>query len=448
MISYLYTRLRSDVGMTTASAWLARVMTAVLQILSVRVAIFMVGTDQYSVIAIIVGLQAWFLLLDFGGSFSFLNFASEKQAVGKGAQDCLACALLWSIASVLVGTLLMNVLAAPVADWLFQNGKTFTTSTDAETALRIGGTLFVIFANTQLIPRLWLAEGRGYLANILPVLGATITLLALHLMPLLRTSHFYITTATVIFCLPNAIIQLACLVWVAIRRGVTLNSCNQDFLKTFGTRAFQAFIFSLQAAFTLQIDYIILSQLAKPADIVIYSIFSRVFILLSFVYTSVLTSIWPVVSYNVVHRQVGKLRQSIKHLFIFGTTFVGMASVAIYVFEKPLLSLMTHGEAISPPPYFVILLGFNQLAVLWVSILSQIMQVAGRLKIMINATFFQLVISVCLQYWLTTRLGIIGIVAGVLLSYLVGGLVPLLFFVRNFLRKLEDEGAVMLAPAN
>lgn len=448
MISYLYTRLRSGVGMTTASAWLARVMTAALQILSVRAAIFMVGTDQYAVIAIIVGLQAWFLLLDFGGSFSFLNFASEKQAVGKGAQDCLACALLWSIASVLVGTLLLNIVAAPVANWLFQNGKTFTTSADAETALRIGGTLFVIFANTQLIPRLWLAEGRGYLANILPVLGAMITLLALHLMPYLQTTRFDITTVTIIFCLPNAIIQLACLVSVTIRRGITLRSCNQDFLKTYGTRAFQAFIFSLQAAFTLQIDYIILSQLAKPADIVIYSIFSRVFILLSFVYTSVLTSIWPIVSYNIVHREVEKLRQSIKYLFIFGTTFVGAASIAIYVFEKPLLSLMTHGEVISPPPFFVVLLGFNQLAVLWVSILSQIMQVAGRLKIMINATFFQLVISVCLQYWLTTRLGIIGIVAGVLLSYLIGGLVPLLCFVRNFLRKLEKEGPAMSAAAN
>ena len=448
MISYFYTKLRSGVGMTTASAWLARVVTAVLQILSVRAAIFLVGTDQYSVIAIIVGLQAWFLLLDFGGSFSFLNYASEKQALGGGAQDCLACALLWSIASVIVGTLLLNVLAAPVAKWLFQNGITFTKSTDAETALRVGGTLFIVFANTQLIPRLWLAEGRGYIANILPVLGATSTLLAFELMPLLGASHLDIVTVTVIFCFPNAFIQLVCLIWVSLKRGIAPNTCNSDFLKMFGARAFQAFIFALQAAGTLQIDYIILSQLAEPADIVIYSIFSRVFILLSFVYTSVLTSIWPVLAYNIVHREALKLRQGIKYLFIYGTAFVVVASVAIYVFERPLLSLMTHGQVISPPPFLVVLLGFNQLAVLWVSILSQIMQVAGRLKIMINATFFQLIISVGLQYWLTTRLGITGIVAGVLLSYLVGGLVPLLFFVRHFLRKLENEAPAMSAPAN
>ncbi|RYF47969.1 MAG: hypothetical protein EOO38_11095, partial [Cytophagaceae bacterium] len=298
------------------------------------------------------------------------------------------------------------------------------------------------------IPRLWLAEGRGYLASILPVLGALSTLLAFELVPLLTNLHLDIVTVTAIFCFPNAFLQLACLVWVSLKRGIALNSCKLNFFQTFGTRAFQAFIFSFQAAVTLQIDYIILSQLAKPADIVIYSIFSRVFILLSFVYTSVLTSIWPVLSYNIVHREVGKLRQGIKYLFIYGTAFVVVASVGIYIFQGPLLFLMTHGQPIFPPPFLVILLGLNQLAVLWVSILSQIMQVAGRLKIMINATFFQLVISVGLQYWLTTRLGIIGIVAGVLLSYLIGGLVPLMFFVRNFLRKLENEGSAMFVPAN
>lgn len=448
MISYFYTKLRSGAGMTTASAWLARVITAVLQILSVRAAIFLVGTNQYSVIAIIVGLQAWFLLLDFGGSFSFLNYASEKQAVGKGAQDCLACALLWSIASVLVGTLLLNILAAPAANWLFQNGKTFTKSADAETALRIGGTLFVIFANTQLIPRLWLAEGRGYLANILPVLGAVTTLLAFYLLPVIGASHLDIVTVILIFCFPNAFIQLACLVWVTLRRNIALSSCNQSFFKTFQTRALQAFVFSLQAAITLQIDYILLSQLAQPADIVIYSIFSRIFILLSFVYTSVLTSIWPILSYNIVHREVFKLRQGIKYLFIFGTVFVVFASVAIYIFERPLLSLMTHGQVISPPPFLVILFGLNQLAILWVSILSQIMQVAGRLKVIINATFFQLVISVGLQYWFTTRFGITGIVAGVLLSFLIGGLAPLVFFVRNLLRSMENDDAAMPDPAH
>jgi len=443
MISYFYTKLRSGVGMTTASAWIARVMTAVLQILSVRAAIFLVGIDQYSVIAIIVGLQAWFMLLDFGGSFSFLNYASEKQAVGKGAQECLACGLLWSIASVLVGTLLLNILAAPAANWLFQNGKIFTKSTDVETALRIGGTLFIIFANTQLIPRLWLAEGRGYIANILPVLGAISTFISFKLMPFFGASHLNVTIVVLIFCLPNALFQLVCLIWVSLKRGIVLSSCDRNFFKVFGTRALQATVFSLQAAFTLQIDYIILSRLASPDDIVIYSILSRIFILLSFVYSSVLTSIWPTLSYNIVHRHVVKLRQLIGYLFIYGTAFVAVASTGIYAFQRPLLSLMTHGQIISPPSFLVVLMGVNQLAVLWVSILSQIMQVAGRLNIMIRATFFQLAISVGLQYWLTIRFGIIGIVAGVLISYMIGGLVPLVFFVRHFLRKLEDETSIL-----
>ncbi len=443
MISYFYTKLRSGVGMTTASAWIARVMTAVLQILSVRAAIFLVGIDQYSVIAIIVGLQAWFMLLDFGGSFSFLNYASEKQAVGKGVQECLACGLLWSIASVLVGTLLLNILAAPAANWLFQNGKIFTKSTDVETALRIGGTLFIIFANTQLIPRLWLAEGRGYIANILPVLGSISTFISFKLMPFFGESHLNITIVVLIFCLPNALFQLACLIWVSFKRRIILSSCDQAFFKVFGTRALQATVFSLQAAFTLQIDYIILSRLASSDDIVIYSILSRIFILLSFVYSSVLTSIWPILSYNIVHRHVVKIRQLIGYLFIYGTVFVVVASAGIYAFQRPLLSLMTHGQIISPPSFLVFLMGVNQLAVLWVSILSQIMQVAGRLNIMIRATFFQLAISVGLQYWLTIRFGIIGIVAGVLLSYMIGGLVPLVFFVRHFLRKLEDETLIL-----
>lgn len=447
MVMFLYTKLRSGAGLTTVSAWLARVVTAVLQILSVRAAIFLVGTESYSVIAIIVGLQAWFLLLDFGGSFSFLNYASEKQAVGGGAQECLACALLWSIGSVLVGTLLLNVLAAPLASWLFQNGRALSGSGDAEKALRIGGTLFIIFANTQTVSRLWLAEGRGYLANILPVIGASITFLAFELIPLIGGAHLSITMVTTIFCLPNALIQFFCLATVSTGRAIKIGSCDKNFLRTFGSRAFQAFIFSLQAAITLQIDYIILSQLAKPNEIVIYSIFSRMFILLSFVYTSVLTSIWPIISYNIMHREVGKLRQGIKYLFIFGTAFVLIASLGIYVFQRPLLALMTHDQVVSPPAFLVILMGANQLAVLWVSILSQIMQVAGRLKIMINATFFQLAISVGLQYWLTIRLGVIGIVAGVLVSYMTGGLIPLVFFVRQFLRKLEGESPAVLAPS-
>jgi O-antigen/teichoic acid export membrane protein len=444
MISYFYTKVRSGVGLTTVSALLARVTTAVLQILSVRAAIILIGIDQYSVIAVVVGLQAWFMLLDFGGSFSFLNYASAKQAVGKGAQECLACGLLWSIASVLAGTLLLNILAGPAANWLFQNGKIFTKPTDAEIALRIGGTLFIIFANTQLIPRLWLAEGRGYIANILPVLGSLSTFIAFKLISIFGAFHLNVPMTVLIFCLPNAFFQLACLIWVSIKREISLSSCDRPFLKVFGARALQAAVFSLQAAFTLQIDYIILSRLANPHDIVIYSILSRIFILLSFVYTSVLTSIWPVLSYNIVHSHVTKLRQILRYLFIYGTVFVLFASAVIYVLQNYLLILMTNGKIVTIPPLLVILMGLNQLAVLWVSILSQIMQVAGRLKIMIRASFFQLAISVGLQYWLTIRFGIVGIVAGVLLSYMIGGLVPLAIFVRRFFRKLEGEEFVLV----
>ncbi|MEH3121789.1 MAG: MATE family efflux transporter [Sphingomonas phyllosphaerae] len=439
MISYFYTKINSGVGMTAVSAMLARVVTAVLQILTVRAAIFLIGIDQYSIIAIIVGLQAWFMILDFGGSFSFLNYASEKQAVGKGAQECLACGLIWSIASVLVGTLVLNILAAPAANWLFQNGKIFTKFKDAETALRVGGTLFIIFANTQLISRLWLAEGRGYIANILPVLGSLSTFLIFKLVGLLGAFHLDTSITVLIFCFPNALVQLACLIWVSLKRGVVLSSCDKEFFRVFGKRALQATVFSLQAAFTLQIDYIILSRLANSNEIVIYSILSRIFILLSFVYTSVLTSIWPILSYSIVHRHVAKLRQMIKYLFIFGTAFVVLASAVIYILQDHLFDLMTHGKIIVIPPFLVIFMGLNQLAVLWVSILSQIMQVAGRLNIMIRASFFQLAISVGLQYWLTIKFGITGIVAGVLLSYMIGGLVPLIFFVRLFLRKLEGE---------
>src|SRR4029434_2233618 len=82
------------------SAWISRALVAIVSLAAIRILLQTLGTEQYSVFAILSGLTAWFLLFDLGGGFAAQNYISERRAKGEPYSDFIAAGAFLSLAAL------------------------------------------------------------------------------------------------------------------------------------------------------------------------------------------------------------------------------------------------------------------------------------------------------------------------------------------------------------
>src|SRR5438477_7640846 len=80
------------------SAWISRAVVAVVSLAAIRILLQSLGTDQYSVFAILSGLTGWFFLADLGTGFAAQNFISERRAKNEPYSDFIAAGTILSLA--------------------------------------------------------------------------------------------------------------------------------------------------------------------------------------------------------------------------------------------------------------------------------------------------------------------------------------------------------------
>lgn len=421
-----------------ASAWVSRIITAVVQLISVRILIESLGTEQYAVFALLIGLMSWYLLSDLGIGYSLQNYISERRAKEQAYDDYLTMAAV-ILMLLLMFTIVILYFISPYTAPVFLKHFTFLSEGEKTRYFFVSGALFIGTSIGSVVYKVWYAQQRGYLANIVPAIASLIALAGLYWLSGTGVAQklFWIL---VIFLAPKALLALLPFIWnitKSIKSGFA--QLNKELFLSLIRRAGNFWFFSLMAAGVLQIDYIMLSQFTKAQEIVIYDITIKIFSLIFFVYSAVLMALWPVCTEMLTLNKWQEVKKYLKQCIFLGIAFMIFSTFLIALFIPQIVKIISPGVKIVIPLSFIVLFGFYQVLRVWTDTFSMVLQSMSQMRPFWHWVPVQAVLSCFLQLLLVPRYGIYGVVLGLIGSFILTVVWALPQNVFRFMRLSRGE---------
>jgi O-antigen/teichoic acid export membrane protein len=397
------------------SAWGSRVITALVQILSIPLLLEYLGPLKYSWVVVAFSLQAWWLLTDFGVSTSLQNAISKSRTMKKGDDD-----LILSAASIVIP---MAIILAIILGFCYQQMANLllppTANRDGS-----GGELILVTGLFSLLlvvgnigNRVFYARHKGYWANIIPAVGSLITLVGLFALKSDQNNKSLILAMSV-WIGPTAILSSGSFCFICLKAfyrnsgGPTLNICN-NLIKKGG----EFTLFGIFGALTLQIDYLIIGKLLSDGEILIYVIASKCMGIIIFFYGSVVQAFWPICSEASASNKWSAVDKILKKMIVIGFVMTIIGSLFIWVFQAEIINLIAPNQDLMFPALLWILFLVYALIRVWSDVFAMLLQSMNKMKIFLIYIPFQALISVYAQIELTKKFGLNGLLLGSIISF-------------------------------
>lgn len=417
-----------------SSAWASRIIMALAQLASIRVLMSGLGLEQYAIFALLTGLSGWFTLADLGVGSSLQNYISEQRAKAE-CDDAYVIAAA-ALAAVLFCFLIVILYfsSAYIAPILLKRYPLLRNS-DKARLFFITSLMFVVSTLGGISYRIWYAEQKGYLANMLAAVASLLGYAGISIVNRFEISNRLLLSVAA-FIVPSAVLPLVSFsVQIGGRLKNGFHQLDWNIIVKVIKRASPFWAFALMANLVLQIDYIIMSQLLKSEDIVAYNLSTKIFGLALFIYVSVLTALWPVFSEAIAKGNWAMVRSHTGRYLGIGLGFMS-ASTTLLVWLMPRgIQFLAPNETVVIPITFILLLGVYQLLRVWTDTFAMILLSMSDLRPLWIISPLQALVSVISQWYLAQLFGLYGIVLGLILSFVLTASWALPFAVHKHYRK-------------
>lgn len=399
------------------SSWASKLISSFINLLSIRILIQMLGSDQYAAFVILINVAAWYNLADFGVGYSVQNFISELRAKKEnyfqyiGTSICLSgiLFLILFVFAVLVSPFLGNMLLVQF-DHLSTGDKTLLFLTTS--------ILSILFALSGISFKIWYAEQKGYIPNIFTALASIFYLVAIYSISI-SDINFKLYWALIALLGSNIIFSFFPFIAIAIKIPGKYLALKPNIFKRIFKRAGNFWFFAIMSALVLQIDYIIMSQFVDNDNIVLYNVVYKIFNLAFFVYTAVLAALWPTFSEFMTLKKIDLIKNYTKNYLMIGIVGFLAFSLSMIFLGDYLMNILAPDTGLTIPSLLIIFFGGYFIIRVWTDTFSMILQSMNNLKPLWIFVPFQAIISLILQWQLSIRFGIYGVLSGLILSFLL-----------------------------
>jgi len=412
---------------TVGAGWTSRIVAALAQLAMIRVLTETLGIGGYGAFAILTGLLGWFALADLGFGASVQNFISQNRVDGKTSVDAIA-----SVAAVLAGAMLcLTALWAGIAGWAGPFLLSASQDITGQTATA-GFFVFAVVATgtgiSAIALRICFAEHRGYLAHLISAVSVLMSLaLLLLVLPRLPAEDRFVWSLA-LFTGPTWILPMLFLAAYLIRHRARGHHFHLSFadVRRIWSRARIFLLYNAMAALVLNVDYIILSQTVSAPDVAEYAIFSRVYALAFFVFSSVLSAYWPVCA-EMLHRgETQFVRKMIARSILFGTAVILGATSMLWLFAEPI------AQVLAPRGTLVLSLGMIPLFAaywivrIWCDTFAMVVHSANRTTVLLMIGPVQAALNIAFGWYGAQQGGLAGLLVGMTASFVltVGWFLP------------------------
>ena len=409
-----------DYLVVAAAGWMARAVTAVTQLLSLRLLITYLGIDEYAAYSILVSATAWFLLADMGAGSALQNQISIQRANQSGWRLQYLFALKIATIFGLVTISIMAMFSPMIESKLLSNIV-------SESNIRTGY-LFLIVAGTGVLQaigslqyRIWYGEHKGYYANVMPAFSSIISLAGLYATTALELSDVNkLIVAVSIYTIPQAMIPLIALYMNQKHANNTSGTESEVIDQSgFAKKSLGFFYFGLMASATLQIEYFVMSQTTSPDEIAQYAVVAKLFGLVFFVYNAILLAAWPICSEALAIRDDQKVISFTKRMLPIGFAILSISAILFLLFKNEISDLLSPKSSIRITDSVIVAASLYFLVRIWTDTFAMLLQSAGALKIFFYAVPLQAALTITFQNLLIPKYGAVGVFAALAITFIL-----------------------------
>lgn len=426
--------------LTALTSWMSRAVSSLTQILSIGYLLDILGENNYALFVLLSGLIAWGTIADFGFGYSLQNFISERRAINRSYNEYI----IISVCMMFIGFVLLMMLLWPLSKLIVPYYlQAFNDYLVSEKVALLYMSLF-IFSTTYfgaVIYRIWFAEQKGVLVNIV---SATISLVGFFFIFIISKANISQNIYLIIFLFlgPAAVIPFFILIVRFMKEIKKASACSDNYsilVKPILKRSSGFLLFSILTTVIIQTDYLVMSQVLQPSEIIIYSVLMKIFGVIFFVFSALLQALWPVCA---EYRVQGKWRQlnNIVKLYLFlGVILVILSTIGIYLFKIEILGLISQNINSDIKWTIIALFGLYFILRIWSETFSMLLQSMNILKPLWYLLPVQALLNLGLQWNLSKIYGMEGMLLGLITSFLFTTVIFLPLIYINKVSKMNTS---------
>lgn len=387
---------------------------ALTQFISIRLLTAGLGHEQYAAFAILTGILGWYTLADLGVGTSLQNTISQCRAHKRPYANYLHAVGLIAIALFAISISVLYLLSLYLGPLLLRN---FAFDSDEKVRqLFVSGAFLAAAAIGGIAYKIWYAENRGHLGNIVQAVAAILGLLGLWVV--LHLSHRNrLLWSLVAYTGPGAVLAILSLIAATRVRVCEQKPLRQEDLVRLFKHGLRFWFFILMAMSVVQIDYVVMSQYLQPSEIVAYAVVTKMFTLVFFMYNSVLSALWPVFSELIALGNWSKAQGYLTHYLSLGIALMLFSTVALVFAMPKVIHLLSPTQAVVIPMTFILLSGFYHVIRIWTDTFAMVLQSMNDMTPFVFFVPIQALLSAAGQVFFVKRYGIYGILIGLICSF-------------------------------
>lgn len=408
---------------SSAVNWLSKLINAGMQILIIPLLIRFLGIHDFALYNFILGVIGWFALCDLSTGIFCQNKITKMGVDHIDDSEIIAYSFYLNIFLIIAFSLLM-LLVSPLIYKLFLVKLYGGSSQYLLVVWIIASTLYLanmVFQNTI---KVFYVKDLAFKVNLLNLIVLTASFSAIYVMV-----HFdftmrllWVILASVVPILITNFLLYLSLVDAKIR--LEFSRFKQFALETiYEARHF--FLFGLNAALVLQLDYFIIAYFLSPQDLIQYNFCAKVFAAAFYFFSIVLLNYYPESTRLVYSGKWNGVKKQMKFLILFGWFLIVLCSLFMIIAKVYLIKYFFQNKVLLQDS---IIIGFGSyyLIRVWTDYFAMLLAGLERAKEMFHYTIFQAIISIIAQVILVRYFGLLGIMLGLTVSFLatVAWLIP------------------------
>lgn len=430
-------------ALSAASALGARGLTLGLTLVSVPLALNHLGPERYGMWLTISSIIALLSFSDLGIGYGLLNSVTRSISLGDFGQAkrqiSSSLVLLGAVALILAA---LFIAALPVVAW---DDLLAVTSPQARSeslpAIAVFVAIFLVGLPLSVATQVRIARQEGYFVHATAAIGNVVSLVALLLVV---STHQGVPALVLAMAGPPALAAVANAVLLFRRDAPELMPSLGLADMRVGLGLVRAgFLFLvLQMAMTVAFatDTLIVAQVVGPNSVAEYGVAFRLFTIPIGLVAVGVSPLWPAYGEAIARGDIAWVRVTLERSIKAALVIAVPAAILFVVFGGWIIRVWVAGTV--DPPFFLLLgLGVWTIQTSIGQSVAMLLNGANELRIQAIAAAGMAVANLLLSIWLTSRIGVAGVVWGTVITYGALVLVPMALYVPGVLRRIETEGS-------
>lgn len=419
---------------TTLASGFAKLTGVLASIITIPLTFNYLDAERFGLWMLFNTLIAFFNFADFGVGYGLLN--SIANAKGKDDQQAIqtyiasGMTILWMIAFLLM---LIFLTIYPFVQWekVFNVSSPLTINESYHSAL-IFGIFIILTIPLNLVQKIQSALQRGFAANLWQGIASLASFIGIILSVYLK-----LNLTGLVFSLLGLplLVMFFNNVWFFYLSGLNLRLSHWQSIKEILSKGSLFFVLYFFAAFAISMDNLLIAHWLGAAAVSNYAVTEKLFSFISLIILLFILPLWPAYNEAFARGDQTWVRKTLKRSILMSLGISSFLSLLLIIFGEQLLWLLMNKTVEVP---FMLLMGFG----LWKIVeamgmtLSIFLNGANMIRQQAVVAIGWAMFSITIKIILMNYFGIVGVIWGSLIAYIVCILLPFIYFTKAKLSEI------------